>query len=78
MYRRLTFFLLGAVVGPIATSVVRPALKGILKNVLVIAYEAKAAAQQVREDFQDVHAEAVAEAAASSSPGAAATPTAKA
>lgn len=58
MYRKLTYFAVGTVVGPIVANILKPFALSLVRNGFVLAYEAKNIAAQVREDVQDMAAEA--------------------
>ncbi len=64
MRRKITYFAIGTIVGPLVTTLVRPALLSIIKSGMILGYEARNIAQQAREDLQDISAEAAASASA--------------
>jgi hypothetical protein len=69
MYRKVAYFALGAVAGPLVANLVKPAFRSVLKGAFIIAHEAKIAALQVREEIKDVSAEAAAAATTEASNG---------
>ena len=57
-------FLIGVVTAPLVARVFRPLFRGVIKTTVGVALEAKRAAAEVREEFQDIAAEATVERAA--------------
>jgi hypothetical protein len=57
-------YLIGVVTAPLVARVFRPLLRGAVKTTVGVALEAKRAAAEVREEFQDIAAEATVERAA--------------
>jgi hypothetical protein len=58
MWGRAAFFLLGVTAGPIIRSVVRVTARELIKTTFVAGREARRFAAQIREEIQDVTAEA--------------------
>jgi Protein of unknown function (DUF5132) len=59
--RPTTSFLLGAVAGPLIGTVLRPLLREVIKGGLLIAREVQKVADEVKEDYEDMKAEASAD-----------------
>jgi uncharacterized protein DUF5132 len=57
-------YLIGVVTAPLVARVFRPLFRGVVKTTVGVALEAKRAAAEVREEFQDIAAEATVEKAA--------------
>ncbi|MGH3837230.1 MAG: DUF5132 domain-containing protein [Pseudonocardiaceae bacterium] len=54
-------YLIGVVTAPLVARVFKPLFRGVIKTTLGVAMEAKKAAAEVREEFQDIAAEATVE-----------------
>jgi hypothetical protein len=59
---RVAPFLIGFVAAPLAAKVVKPVARGVIKAGIGLAFEVRSIAAQVGEEFQDIAAEAAAEA----------------
>lgn len=57
-------YLIGVVTAPLVARVFKPLFRGVIKTTMGVALEAKRAAAEVREEFQDIAAEASVEKAA--------------
>ncbi|MGH3888094.1 MAG: DUF5132 domain-containing protein [Pseudonocardiaceae bacterium] len=57
-------YVIGVVTAPLVARVFRPLFRGVVKTTVGVALEAKRAAAEVREEFQDIAAEATVERAA--------------
>jgi Protein of unknown function (DUF5132) len=57
-------FLVGVVASPLVVTVMKSLLRGVIKSTVVLTLEAKKAAAEVGEEFQDVAAEVSADMAA--------------
>lgn len=51
-------YMVGVVTAPLVARVLKPLLRGVVKASVGITLEAKKAAAEVREEFQDIAAEA--------------------
>ena len=70
-------YLIGVVTAPLVARVFKPFFRGAIKTTMGVALEAKRAAAEVREEFQDIAAEATIEQQAAeqqAAPGKAARP----
>lgn len=67
-------YLIGVVTAPLVARIFRPLFRGVIKTTVGVALEAKRAAAEVREEFQDIAAEASIERAADDEAAAAARP----
>jgi hypothetical protein len=63
VWGKVAFFFLGVTAGPLIRSVVRVSARELLKSSFVAQREVRRLAAQIREEIQDVAAEARAEAA---------------
>lgn len=57
-------YLIGVVTAPLVARVFKPLFRGMIKTTMGVALEAKKAAAEMREEFQDIAAEATVEKAA--------------
>lgn len=61
MLPAVTAFLAGVVLSPVVGGVLRPVAKGTIKGAMLVAQHTKRIAHEVREDLEDLTAEAAAE-----------------
>lgn len=57
-------YVIGVVTAPLVVKVLKPLFRGLVKTSVEVTLEAKRAASEVREEFQDIAAEATFEKAA--------------
>ncbi|MEM7481928.1 MAG: DUF5132 domain-containing protein [Acidobacteriota bacterium] len=61
MWQQATAFLLGVVAAPVAGGILRPLTRELIKGVILTSQQVKKVAHEVREDLEDLTAEAAAD-----------------